>query len=112
MDSLLLLTDIIPTIPTQWPDIAIVTAGILGIVLLVYAIFIEQEHRQDLIRIVGACGLLIYALYIGSGLFVIAMAAIAIASAVEFFEIMFGLHTHSPEDLKRYKKMWRIKKKK
>lgn len=97
-------------LPPNWQSTFIIIAACFGTILLVYSIFIEQEHRQDLIRLLGAGGLLTYALAREEPVFAIAMAAICVASIVEFAEIYFGLHKHSPEDLKRYKQMWRYKK--
>ena len=98
-----------PVLPAGWESTFIIVAAVLGSILLVYSIFIEQEHRQDIIRMLGAGGLLTYALAIEEPFFAIAMAAIAIASLVEFAEIYFGLHKHSKEDLKKYKQLWRHK---
>ncbi|MBT3419107.1 MAG: hypothetical protein HN429_02255, partial [Candidatus Magasanikbacteria bacterium] len=95
----------IPAIPTTTVEILIYIAGALGAILLTYGVFIEQEHRQDLIKLLGAAGLFVYALYIHNVLFMIAMAGLGIASLIEFVEIYVGLHKHSPEDLKRYKKL-------
>jgi len=83
-------------------------AGI-GIIFLVYAIFIEQEHRQDLIRALGAACLFVYAASIENMFFMVTFAAIVVASLIEFFEILLGLHKHSKEDLKKYKTLWRLK---
>jgi hypothetical protein len=101
----MLLESLIPHLPTSLAEIWIFVGSILSIVLLVYAVFMEQEHRQDLVRLVGTGGLLVYAIYIDNLIFTLAMSAIGIASLVEFIEIMTGLHNHSPEDLKQYKKM-------
>jgi len=105
----MLLESLIPYLPTSLAETWIFVGAGLCITLLVYAIFIEKEHRQDLIRFVGTGGLLVYAIYIDNLIFTIAMGAIAIASLIEFVEILTGLHKHSPEDLKRYKKMTRTK---
>lgn len=77
----------------------------LGGVMLIYAIFLEQERRRDLVMVIGATALAIYAYFIGNKIFLFAMGGIALASLVEFIEIYLGLHKHSPEDLKRYKKL-------
>lgn len=99
----------IPTMPSSVGEIFLILGAFLGIILLVYAVFIEQEHRQDIVRMLGAGGLLVYAIYIQNTVFTIAMAAVALASAVEFVEILLGLHKHGQEDLKKYKKMWKLK---
>lgn len=79
--------------------------GVIGGILLIYGVFLEQEKRQDLIKMLGAFCLLIYAIYTGDKLFMAAMGGLSLASLIEFVEIYTGLHKHSPEDLKRYKKM-------
>lgn len=86
-------------------EITVFVVGALGAVLLTYSMFVEAEHRRDLIRITGAGCLAVYALYIGNLLFTIAMGGVFIAALVEFIEIYLGLHKHSKEDLDRYKKM-------
>ncbi|MBI2989987.1 MAG: hypothetical protein HYY51_02225 [Candidatus Magasanikbacteria bacterium] len=101
----MLLDSIIPALPTSTTETLIYIVGGLGALLLAYGVFLEQERRQDLVRFVGAFGLLVYALFIDNKLFIISMGGLAIASLVEFVEIYLGLHKHSPEDLKRYKEM-------
>lgn len=81
-----------------------VVAG-LGAIMLVYAVFLEQERRQDLVMFIGSACLFVYALFIGNKIFMVAFAGLGIASLVEFLEIYFGLHKHSPEDLKKYKQL-------
>lgn len=75
-------------------------SGILGAVLLIYSQFIEAEHRRDLIRVLGAGGLFVYAYFIENIIFMIASAGIGIAALIEFIEILIGVHKHLPEDLK------------
>ena len=99
----MLLQSLIPTLPgTLVETIIYIVAGV-GAVLITYGVFLEQERRQDLVKFIGAACLFVYALYIGSKLFMVAMAGLGIASLVEFIEIYVGLHKHSKEDLKRYK---------
>jgi len=105
----MLLKSLIPYLPTSVAETWIFVGAGISIILMMYAVFIEKENRQDLIRLVGTGGLLIYALYIQNLIFIIAMGAIAVASLVEFVEIMLGLHKHSPEDLARYKTFVRTK---
>lgn len=104
-------TSLLPELPASLPEIIVYVSAYIGIVLLAYAIFIEQEHRQDLVRSVGAAGLLSYGILIENGIIVFAMAVIILFSFIEFIEIILGLHTHNKEDLKKYKKLWRITKK-
>ena len=101
----MLLESIIPQLPINTVETIIYTVAALGAVLLAYAVFLESEKRQDLVRVVGAGGLFVYALYINNAMFMIAMGGIFIASLVEFIEILAGLHKHGKEDLKKYKKM-------
>lgn len=94
----------IPEVPcTSYAVIHIL--AFLGGVMLIYAIFLEQERRRDLVMVIGATALAIYAYFIENKIFLFAMGGIALASLVEFIEIYLGLHKHSPEDLKRYKKL-------
>jgi len=92
-------------------QILIHIVALLGIVLLPYAIFLEQMHRKDLVTLLGAFCLLSFAIYKGDMIFILAMGAVCLASIIEFTEIMLGMHKHAPEDLKKYKKMWRHGKK-
>lgn len=75
----------------------------VGIILITYGVFLETERRQDLVILVGAVCLLVYALFIHNLIFTLAMIGLGGASLIEFIEIYIGLHKHSPEDLKRYK---------
>ncbi|PIR76161.1 MAG: hypothetical protein COU32_03630 [Candidatus Magasanikbacteria bacterium CG10_big_fil_rev_8_21_14_0_10_42_10] len=105
----MLLQSLIPYLPSSVAETWIFVGASISIILLMYAVFIEKEHRQDLVRLVGTGGLLVYAIYIHNLIFTIAMAALAVASLVEFIEILLGLHKHSPEDLQRYKSFVRTK---
>ena len=98
------LTSITPNI-LDMTEVIVFVVGAIGAVLLAYAVFVETEHRSDLIRVIGAGSLCVYALYIGNLLFSVAMGGVFLASLVEFIEIYLGLHIHSKEDLERYKKM-------
>lgn len=100
----------ITRMPNSFSEHLIYMAAIIGIILLVYAVFIEKEHREDLIRSLGAGCLLSYAIYIQNTIFIIAMAAVCLASLIELIEIMFGLHKHHKEDFTRFKRLWRRRK--
>jgi len=101
----MLLQNLIPNLPLNFSELWIYLVAILGAIMVTYAIFLEIERRQDLVFLVGAYCLFIYALYINNAIFAIAMFGLFAASTVEFIEIYVGLHKHSPEDLKRYKNM-------
>lgn len=98
----MLLEWCIPELPCTEAAVIYIVAG-LGAIMLVYGVFLEDERRQDLVTMIGALALLVYALYIKSTLFAVAMGGLALASLVEFVEIYIGLHKHSPENLKKYK---------
>lgn len=107
----MLLQSLFPSIPSDPIQIMLGVVALLGVVLLTYSVFLEQENRRDLVLFIGAACLFVYALVHKNTIFMLAMAGLCIASLIEFTEIYLGLHKHSPEDLKRYKKMWRISKK-
>ena len=93
----------LPSLP--WPLIEIITnfvAG-LGAVLITYGIFLEAERRQDAVFVVGSGCLLVYAIWISSTIFTIAMAGFFLGSFIELIEIMLGRHTHSKELIENYK---------
>jgi len=77
----------------------------LGLILIIYGIFLERERRQDIVIMLGALCLLDYAIYIKNTIFIIAMAGIAVASLIELIEILAGIHKHSQTDLKEYKNL-------
>lgn len=97
----------IPPLPTEPTLILMDIVALIGIFLLPYAVFLEQVHRKDLVRLIGSSCLLAFAIYHDQTVFILAMGAVALASVVEFTEIMLGMHHHAPDDLKKYKKMWR-----
>ena len=102
----MLLEKILIYLPvSSLPETLVYVVASVGIILLTYSIFLEVERRQDLVMLLGACCLLVYALFIRNIIFSLAMTGIAIGSLIEFIEIYLGLHKHSPEDLERYKKL-------
>ncbi|HAT03545.1 MAG TPA: hypothetical protein DCS29_02085 [Candidatus Magasanikbacteria bacterium] len=104
----MLLQTLFPFLPLQLIETLIYIVAALGIILITYGVFLETERRQDLVFLVGALCLFDYALYIGNRIFMIAMAGFALASLVEFIEILIGLHK---EDGKHtLKKMKQINK--
>jgi hypothetical protein len=97
------LDSLFPTLPTSLTETIVYVVAFLGALLLSYGVFLEVERRQDLVFFLGASCLLVYAVYIGSLIFVIAMGAFALNSMIEFIEILVGLHKHDPLQLKRVK---------
>lgn len=97
------LFSLFPALP--WTNLEIimnVVAG-LGAILITYAVFLEAERRQDAVLVVGAGCLLVYALWIGNKIFSVAMAGLMLGSLIELAEIVLGRHTHSSEDIAKYK---------
>lgn len=73
-------------------QILIYVVAVVGAILLTYSVFLEAERRQDLVCIIGSLCMLPYAIWINNLIFILAMAGIAIASAIEFAEIIMGKH--------------------
>ncbi|HBU07311.1 MAG TPA: hypothetical protein DEB09_04480 [Candidatus Magasanikbacteria bacterium] len=79
----------------------IYVVAFLGIILIGYGVFLETEKRQDLVFLIGAGSLLVYAIFIGNLIFTIAMAVFFLASLTEFLEILLGIHKHNDHCLKQ-----------
>lgn len=92
-------------LPQLFPDLIITIVAILGAILVIYSQFVEAEFRRDLIRAVGALGVLVYAIFIMNKIFIFLSGGIFIAAVIEFIEIYFGLHKHKNTDITQYKKM-------
>ncbi|MFA7245021.1 MAG: hypothetical protein WC070_02455 [Candidatus Magasanikbacteria bacterium] len=103
------LNNIFPNLPTSTIETIIYVVAALGIILITYGVFLETERRQDLVFLVGALCLFVYALYIGNRVFMVAMAGFGFASLVEFVEIYLGLHKHDRNELKRVKNLGKNK---
>lgn len=101
----MLLEKLFPNLPASTTETLVYAVAIVGAILLTYGVFLEVERRQDLVMLIGAACLFVYALFINNKIFMVAMAGVGIASIIEFIEIYVGLHKHSPEDLARYKKL-------
>lgn len=86
------LPSLFPSLPWQILQIIIAIVAALGAILITYGVFLKTEKRQDVILFIGSFCLLIYALYIGNTIFIIAMTGLMLASFVEFMEILVGLH--------------------
>ncbi len=99
--------EFLPTLPKMPLEIAIFVVSILGAILLVYSQFVEAENRRDLIRMIGALALFVYALWISNIIFMLAMMGVFIAALIEFIEIYLGLHTHTPGDVREYIKRYK-----
>jgi lipid-A-disaccharide synthase-like uncharacterized protein len=77
------------------PDIIIHVVAMLGALLCMYGVFLEEERRQDAVFMIGGLSLLVYALWIPNYIFIIATGLFTFASGLEFIQIVIGKHTHS-----------------
>lgn len=93
----MLLDSLFPNLPTSLPVILTYISGMLGTILLVYSVFVEAEYRSDIMRCIGALGLIIYTVFIGNLFLTITFAAFGIASLIEAIEIRAGLHPRHGE---------------
>lgn len=96
----MLLETIIPQLPINTTQMIIYVVAILGVVLVVYSQFVEMENRRDLIRMIGAASLFVYALYVFNLIFMLVSAGIFLAALSEFIEILLGLHVHHHLEIK------------
>jgi uncharacterized membrane protein len=102
------LENIIPILPDNRLEFVIFAVSIMGMFLLVYSQFIEAENRRDLIRMIGALSLLVYAVYIQNLLFALTMIGIFLAATIEFIEIYIGYHKHTRTDIEKYERMSKL----
>ena len=91
-----------PQLPASSTELLLLIVAALGAALVIYSQFVEAEHRRDLIRMLGAAALFVYALSIWNWIFIIVTAGIFIAALIEFVEIYMGIHKHTREDIKEY----------
>lgn len=97
----MLLQNLLPNLSTDINIIIIHAIAVVGVILLVYAIFLETEKRQDIIFMLSGICLFIYALFINNLIFMIATGGLILASLVEFIEIITGIHKDSKYNLKK-----------
>lgn len=97
----MLLQNLLPNLSTDINTIIIHIIAIIGIILLIYAVFLETEKRQDVVFIISGICLFIYALFINNLVFMLATAGITLASLIEFVEILLGIHKDTKYGLKK-----------
>ncbi len=73
----------------------------IGVILLVYAVFLETEKRQDIVFVISGVCLFIYALFINNLIFMLATGGLILASMIEFIEILLGIHKDTKYELKK-----------
>lgn len=93
-----------PGLPMDPTVIMMNIIAMAGAILHIYGVFLETEKRRDLVFILGGVCLFIYALWIDSKIFMLAMAGFTIGSLIEFIEIMAGYHKHSKAQVEDYEK--------
>ncbi|MFH1947212.1 MAG: hypothetical protein ABIJ23_03600 [Candidatus Magasanikbacteria bacterium] len=96
----MLLGNLLPNLTTDINTIIIHIIAMVGIILLIYAVFLETEKRQDIVFIISGICLFIYALFINNLIFMLATGGLVIASLVEFIEILLGIHKDTKYNLK------------
>lgn len=99
----MLLQNLLPQLPSSLPLLLMYVGGMLGTILLCYAIFLEKEYKQDLALALGAALLFIYAWYIKNIFFMISMGGLALSALAEFVGIIKGKHKHTGEEIREYK---------
>ena len=98
------LESLIPLIPANNIELAIFATSILGMILMIYSQILESLKRKDLVRMIGAGCLFIYAMWDNMNtIFMITFAGIFITSLIEFIEIYMGVHRTHDHDAIKYK---------
>ncbi len=69
-------------------------AAALGVILHIYGVFLESERKQDVVFAIGGALLFMYAWYLHSTIFMVAMAGFTIGSIIEYVEILLHKHQH------------------
>jgi uncharacterized membrane protein HdeD (DUF308 family) len=101
----MLFETLIPNLPTDTVTMLVDIVAVVGTIMVIYSQFVEIEHRRDLIRLLGALSVGIYALTIHNTIFSLLAFGIALAAATEFIEIYLGIHKHTREDIRDYFKL-------
>lgn len=98
------LEHLIPLIPTGPIELSVFAVSILGMILLIYSQFLESLRRKDLVRMIGALCLFIYAIWDNINIiFMLTFAGVFITSLIEFVEIYMGIHRTHDHDAIKYK---------
>lgn len=99
------LESLIPVIPNGPVELSIFAVSILGMILLIYSQFLESLRRKDLVRMIGALCLFIYAIWDNMNvIFMLTFAGVFITSLIEFIEVYMGIHRERDHDVVKYKK--------
>ena len=76
----MLLENLLPNLTTDIDTIIIHIIAMIGVILLIYAVFLETEKRQDIVFVISGICLFIYALFINNLIFMIATGGLVVAS--------------------------------
>lgn len=99
------LESLIPRIPTGPMELSIFAVSILGMILIIYSQFLESLRRKDLIRMIGAICLAIYAVWDDMNIiFLLTFIGISVTSLIEFVEIYLGIHREKDHDVVKYRR--------
>ncbi len=60
--------------------------GIIGLIFIIVAIFIEDNHRQAKLELVGGAALLVYSIFIHNIIFIILQAVYILAAGYEILK--------------------------
>ena len=94
---------IFPSLPWSALDILVKVTGFLGATLVIYAVLLEEEKRQDAVFVVGSSALLVYSLIFGNAVFSFLSIGILIISGRELILILLKRHHHSEKLVEEYK---------
>lgn len=97
----MLLENILPNLPQSNMEIFVTALAIACIFLVIYALFLESEKRQDILFMIGFFGLFVYAVFISSPIFVLMCLGMFVAATIELIEIIMGIHKQEKYDLKK-----------
>ena len=92
-----------PSLPWPMLDVLVKITGFLGATLVIYAILLEEEKRQDAVFVVGSAALLVYSLVFGNAVFSFLSAGMLIVSGRELIQIFRKHHHHSKKLVDEYK---------
>jgi uncharacterized membrane protein len=101
----MLFETLIPQLPTDGVTMLVDVVAVVGGLMVIYSQFVEIEHRRDLIRLVGAFAVGVYALTVRNWIFILTAFGVALAASIEFIEIYLGIHKHTREDIRDYFKL-------
>ena len=92
-----------PSLP--WPalDVLVKVVGFTGSLLIIYAVLLEEERRQDAVFVVGSFGTLVYSLVFGNAIFTFLSAGVFVVSLRELIQILRKKHHHNEKLVEEYK---------